>query len=630
MPPSIAPFGTSPSLAPFAFPTDAATARRSPRQRWAAPLRDITADDPSPALDGFQDAQASFDFFTPPRLPAPAPLLPPPQPGQAPPRRLPLPADPLADPPDPAILARYGAAQALRDGLLPWRDRDGEVVILTATPSGYDRKRRLLGTLYAGRVRPLPCPRPLIESALLAHAGPALAQASESRPAAIDSCRSLDRVALNLGAALLLAGLIALAFLDPGLFIGLLLGLSLLSFATLLPLKVIASLAALRRPPPAPPVPPREDLPTLSLLIALYGEAEIAPRLIRRLSALDYPRDRLDVLLLVETGDTATRRALAAADLPPWMRIIAVPKGRVQTKPRALNFGLDFARGSILGIYDAEDAPEPDQLLKVAAAFAAGPPDLACLQGALDFYNPRTNWLSRAFTLDYAAWFRLFLPGLARLGLPMPLGGTTVFLQREALIRVGAWDAHNVTEDADLGLRLARKGYRTDFLPSTTHEEANCHALAWVRQRSRWIKGYLMTWLVHMRDPLALWRDLGPLRFAVLQILLLSSIFQGIANPMLWSLLVLSLGLPHPATDLLSSQALLGLAVAMALAQVIDAGLTALALRRTGHRRSWLWLPLMKPYAFLTSAALAKALAGAAFRPFHWDKTGHGQYDKEA
>ena len=163
----------------------------------------------------------------------------------------------------------------------------------------------------------------------------------------------------------------------------------------------------------------------------------------------------------------------------------------------------------------------------------------------LDFYNSNTHPMARLFTLEYAVWFRLVLPGLVRLGLPIPLGGTTVFLRREALEQVGGWDAHNVTEDADLGLRLARKGYHTQLMDSTTYEEANSHVLAWIKQRSRWIKGYLMTWLVHMRDPVALWRDLGPRGFAGMQVLLLGSVLQPMLAPALWTLWFLSLGLPH-------------------------------------------------------------------------------------
>ena len=193
-------------------------------------------------------------------------------------------------------------------------------------------------------------------------------------------------------------------------------------------LKMAALFGALlkRKEPPAPII---ARLPIVSVMVALYREANIAPRLVKRLGKLDYPQELLDVLLVVEADDHLTRAALDRADLPGWMRIVVVPDGTVKTKPRALNFALDHCRGSIVGVYDAEDAPEPDQIRKVVDRFHARGPDLACLQGRLDFYNPRVNWFSRCFTIEYAAWFRLLLPGIERLGLAVPLGGTTLFFR---------------------------------------------------------------------------------------------------------------------------------------------------------------------------------------------------------
>jgi len=644
--------GTSlPSLAPFGMAPSAHPPLRGP----------ATADRPQPApadasTAGFADAHVALLAAPDPAfrnlalaqiLPAPTPRPAPPKP--VPPKPdlprladpppwadlprqldLPLPVDPLREPPDPLLLHRLGPAFALRHALLPWRQRNGDILILTASPAGFDRHSAFLSALFGPRIRPLPCPRPLIEAALLAHAGPGLVQAAEQRTPAIDSCRSLDRVGLTLWACAIALALVTLAVLRPDLAFGLLLALTAITFLGLTVLKFATAAAALRSPQDIAPPIDRADLPTISLLVALYGEAEIAPRLIRRLSALDYPRDRLDVIVLLEASDTPTRTAIAKVDLPRWMRVIAVPDGRIRTKPRALNFGLDFTRGSIIGIYDAEDAPAPDQLLKVAATFANAPPRLGCLQGMLDFYNPATNWIARCFTLEYAAWFRLFLPGLVRLGLPVPLGGTTLFLRRNAVMDVGAWDAHNVTEDADLGLRLARRGWQTGMLPSVTMEEANCRPLPWIKQRSRWTKGYLMTWLVHMRAPLALLRDLGPRRFVAVQALILGSLMQGIATPVLWSLWLVALGLPHPVLELVDRETLLRLTPLLLVVNVLDFALAAIAMRRAGHAVPWPWLPLLKPYALLTSFAAAKALFEAVTRPFHWDKTKHGHFDGDA
>ncbi len=236
-------------------------------------------------------------------------------------------------------------------------------------------------------------------------------------------------------------------------------------------------------------MPATETRPTVSLMVPLFREHDIAETLITRLGRLSYPKALLDVVLVLEAEDELTRAALERAERRPWMRVIEVPKGSVTTKPRALNYALSFCRGEIIGIYDAEDAPAPDQIDRVVERFAQTPQNVACLQGILDFYNPRANWLSRCFAIEYATWFRIVLPGLARLGLAIPLGGTTVFFRRAALEAVHGWDAHNVTEDADLGIRLARYGYVTELLPTVTREEANNRAWPWIRQRSRWLKG---------------------------------------------------------------------------------------------------------------------------------------------
>ncbi len=342
---------------------------------------------------------------------------------------------------------------------------------------------------------------------------------------------------------------------------------------------------------------------------------------------LDYPRDRLDLLLAVEENDAATRLALDRSDLPPWMRVIVVPQGMVKTKPRALNHALDYARGAIVGVYDAEDAPDPDQIRKVVDHFHHSGPEVACLQGVLDYYNPRTNWLARCFTIEYASWFRLILPGIARLGLVVPLGGTTLFFRRSVLETLGGWDAHNVTEDADLGIRLARHGYRTELIDSVTEEEANCRALPWIKQRSRWIKGYMMTWAVHMRSPRLLWRQLGPRAFLGFQVMFLGTIAQFLLAPLLWSFLVIPFGFHHPLYALLPGWAIIALGLTFALTEFVNLVLGILGTRRTRHGLSALWVPTMKLYFPLASLAAYKAAVELVTKPFYWDKTTHGLFD---
>jgi len=309
------------------------------------------------------------------------------------------------------------------------------------------------------------------------------------------------------------------------------------------------------------------------------------------------------------------------------MRVVVVPDGPLKTKPLALNFALDMCRGSIIGVYDAEDAPEPAQIRKVVDRFYQRGADVACLQGVLDFYNPRTNWLSRCFTMEYATWFRIILPGMQHLGLALPLGGTTLFFRRAVLEELGAWDAHNVTEDADLGIRLARHGYRTELLETVTEEEANCRALPWVKQRSRWLKGYMMTYAVHMRQPRLLWRQLGPKQFAGFQVLFLCTLSQFLLAPVLWSFWVLPLGLPHPLAAALPDAVMFAIMGLFLATEITNLAATYMAMRRTNHKMNPLWILTLHFYFPLGALASYKAAWEMVTKPFYWDKTSHGHFD---
>jgi len=499
-------------------------------------------------------------------------------------------------------------------------------VVATSRPEDFQRLRpRLERDL--GPVLMAIAPASGVETAIHARRGPRLALAAENRVAEAESARGWGRPEGR--TALVFAGLMAvtLAWLSPLGLARAFLGIALLSLVFSVALKLAAGIAALRRPPQEPPALPPIRLPQVSVIVALYRESDIAPRLIRRLSRLDYPRELLDVVLAVESDDRMTREALDATALPPWMRVVTVPPGRVKTKPRALNLALDHCRGAIIGIYDAEDAPEPGQIRKVVDRFHARGPEVACLQGVLDYYNPHTNWLSRCFTIEYATWFRLILPGIARLGLAVPLGGTTLFFRRSVLEELGGWDAHNVTEDADLGIRLARRGYRTELVDTVTGEEANCRAIPWIKQRSRWIKGYMMTWAVHMRQPALLWRQLGPRRFAGFQVMFLGSILQSLLAPLMWSFWVLPFGLWHPLAATMT-RGELGLMVTLfLLSEAVNLTLGIIALRRSGHRIPALWVPTLQLYFPLAALAAYKGLWEMIVRPYYWDKTNHGLYD---
>jgi glycosyltransferase XagB len=279
-----------------------------------------------------------------------------------------------------------------------------------------------------------------------------------------------------------------------------------------------------------------DDLPRYTVLVALHREGRILPVLVKRLAAIDYPPARLEILLLIESDDMETQGALKTCALPSHIRPVIVPPGQPRTKPRALNFGLASATGEYIVIYDAEDRPEPDQLRKAVAAFRALPTDVICVQARLNFYNWRQSILAILFAVDYTVWYDLMLPGLTQAAAFVPLGGTSNHFRIEALYRLGGWDPFNVTEDCDLGARIARGRVHISMLDSTTWEEAVPRIPPWIKQRSRWVKGYLQTYLVHMRHPLRLWREMGPGGFADFQLLVGAQSLVLLLNPLVWLL----------------------------------------------------------------------------------------------
>lgn len=366
-------------------------------------------------------------------------------------------------------------------------------------------------------------------------------------------------------------------------------------------------------------------LPVVTVLLPVYDEAEGLAALRAAIDAIDYPADRLDVKLIMEADDAATVAEARRLGLDRAWDCVIVPISEPRTKPKACNHALYLARGDIIVIYDAEDAPEPDQVRKAAAAFAAGDETLACVQARLNYYNADENWLTRLFALEYALWFDYLLPALERLHMPIPLGGTSNFFRTQTLIEIGGWDPFNVTEDADLGLRLARRGYRTEILDSTTFEEANCRTDNWIRQRSRWMKGYMQTWLVHMRDPRAFFRVVGWRGVLAAQLFIAGNFFSALINPLLWAVFTLwlatraeivSSAFPGPLLVLNMFALLVGNCFFIYLAVIAPL------------KRGWAELSpsaLLAPaYWLLSSLAAYKALWQLATRPSFWEKTQHG------
>ncbi len=283
---------------------------------------------------------------------------------------------------------------------------------------------------------------------------------------------------------------------------------------------------------------PEKDWPTYTIFCPLYKEWQVAPQFVKAMTAMQYPKEKLRIMFLLEENDAETIEHIRQQPLPDNFDIVVVPHSKPKTKPKAMNYGLKFTESEFIAIYDAEDVPDPLQLKKAVIAFRRSPADTACIQGKLNFYNPRQNLLTRVFTAEYSLWFDLVLPGLQSIEAPIPLGGTSNHFKVSSLRELEGWDAFNVTEDCDLGMRLAKRGFRTRIVDSTTHEEANSDTMNWYNQRSRWIKGYIQTYFVHMRNPWELIKTGRLKELLTFQLVVGTKILSLFVNPLMWAITV--------------------------------------------------------------------------------------------
>jgi cellulose synthase/poly-beta-1,6-N-acetylglucosamine synthase-like glycosyltransferase len=368
-----------------------------------------------------------------------------------------------------------------------------------------------------------------------------------------------------------------------------------------------------------------DSLPIYTILVPLHNEVGTIHRLIDALNDIDYPKSKLDIKLIVECDDEATIEAIKKYNPHYGYELIYVPYSLPQTKPKACNYALHFARGKYVTIYDAEDIPDTLQLKKSVYWFSEQPDNVVCLQARLNYYNRNDSLLTRLFSIEYAAWFDFMLPGLRHLHIPIPLGGTSNHIRLDALRELGEWDPYNVTEDADLGIRLALQHYETDLLDSLTSEEAPIRLGTWMNQRTRWIRGYMQTWLVHMRHPLQLMRQLSPTAFWGFQFFVGGPCLVFLSAPVLWSLCVLwFLGIIS-----LEHEAYLPWITPLSLFNLLF-GLMAHGLFATIIIRRYRWTKMLGAlcmfplYWLLHSMASFKALWQLVINPHIWEKTPHG------
>jgi hypothetical protein len=368
-------------------------------------------------------------------------------------------------------------------------------------------------------------------------------------------------------------------------------------------------------------------LPVYTIVVPLYREARVVPKLVAALRQLDYPPEKLDIKLVTEADDPDTRYAVACLRLRAPFEEIVAPLTGPRTKPKALAAALPFARGTFLVVYDAEDEPESDQLRRALGAFRNAPPQLACVQARLAVDNVKDNWLTRLYAAEYSGLFDVLLPALARTRLPLPLGGTSNHFRTAVLRRIGGWDPFNVTEDADLGIRLARFGYRIDTVASTTYEEAPARFGPWLRQRTRWLKGWIQTYLVHMRAPLRLLRELGLAGFLVFQLLVGGTVLAALVHPFFLGIIAMDAASgavfapPETAAESLRKALALATLATGYLGSILLGGVGLARRRMFGIAGTLLATPL---YWLLLSLAAWRALMQFLFSPYKWEKTEHG------
>lgn len=540
--------------------------------------------------------------------------------------------DLLQDPPDATLTVAHEAEDYLRLGIMPWRhDHNGwHMAVTRLTLEGEEWIRARYGNAVSFVITsPFDIRRTverLFGDVLEEKSRLALWIENPLVSARTTFARHQKRIAAGL-AIITLAGILWQPVQTALLFTA----FCHLVYAATMVFKQWVFAAGITNPAEISPLPAAIDertLPIYTILIPMYREASSLPSMLDSMRRLDYPTSKLDIKLILESDDEETLTEARRLKPEHCFEIIQVPLGPLRTKPRACNYALRFARGEYVTVFDADDRPDPLQLKKAVWAFRRAPKEVACLQARLNYYNAGDNLLTRLFSLEYAMLFHASLRGLERMGIPIPLGGTSNHISLARLREVGEWDPYNVTEDADLGVRLAAAGLKTRMLDSDTMEEAPSKVWPWIKQRSRWIKGYMQTWLVHMRSPVRLYRTLGLHGFIGFQFFVGLACFSFLTAPIVWGLSILWISEITNLHGVSFPHWLLWLTAANLLLHVVIHWKMALYAAMTYHQRkaASMAAALIYPlYLVLHSIASYRALWQLFARPHFWDKTEHGK-----
>lgn len=373
---------------------------------------------------------------------------------------------------------------------------------------------------------------------------------------------------------------------------------------------------------------PEKDWPSYTIFCPLYNEWEVVPQFVSAMSRLDYPKEKLQVMLLLEEDDKTTIKKIKEFTLPSFFEVRVVPHSNPKTKPKALNYGLQYATGTYTVVFDAEDYPEPDQLKKAIVAFRKTDDRTVCIQAKLNFYNPHQNILTRVFTAEYSLWFDLVLTGLQSIKAPIPLGGTSNHFRTQDLHSLKGWDSFNVTEDSDLGMRLVKRGFRTAIIDSTTHEEANSDFINWMNQRTRWIKGYMQTYLVHMRNPKEFIKNWKEPHVITFQLIVGGKIMSMFINPIMWIITITYFLLRPIVGEFIDSffpAPILYMGVfSLIVGNFLYMYYYMIGCYRRDHDSIAKYMFLVPFYWLAMSVAAWKAVFQLVHQPHFWPKTRHG------
>jgi cellulose synthase/poly-beta-1,6-N-acetylglucosamine synthase-like glycosyltransferase len=535
---------------------------------------------------------------------------------------------------DPALANELDAREAIKHRILPLRAAAGKAIVAMADPNDRSARDYAEAWLRMRIVPKLATPAAIrrrqeaVYRRQLEQVSSALLQAYVPDYSAHITLTYTQKVTLVLIGMVLIAG----AILLRGTFFIALAGAIITLYAAVVMFRIYVTVRGTKSEDlikvSRQEIESLTDLPMYTILLPLYREAGVLPQLLKACQELDYPASKLDIKLLLEEDDVETLEVVRQTELPPNFDLLVVPAQGPRTKPKACNYGLQFARGEYCVIFDAEDIPEPDQLKKALAVFRRTGPHIGCVQAKLNYYNPRQNLITRWFSLEYSTWFDFFLPGLVDLALPVPLGGSSNHFQTRLLRELGAWDPNNVTEDADLGMRLHRSGYQTALMDSTTLEEANSDFVNWMRQRSRWGKGYFISWLVLVRHPMRLLRDVR-WRGSVAMWLTLGGTF-GVAllNLLVWLLTLLWVLAQFEIIGYLFPTGI----YYIGMIELIFGNFYFLymAIWAAHYRKEYdlTHAALLSPaYWLMASLAMIKAAMQTVSKPTFWEKTVHGLFD---